>query len=458
MESSKSLSKIFNAIFPFRDFLYILQQEEYSNRRFFVWLPRFFLRRNIENREHIKFTQRAKVTLAITVILFVLDAWYSLTHFPLTIVFVFLLIPLYTVIANLIVTPIYNQIKKGIRQKARKAFMERAKSPNGKTKVIAITGSYGKTTVKNFINDLLKYNYKVQMVPGNINSTMGISRWITDFFLEGNDILIVEMDAFAKGRIAKSCKILPPDIAIVTNVGDQHIERFGTQENLREALGEVFENAKPDAHLIFPVKEEAWVNQIAREENQVLHEVETNDKITYRGKPLTDIPLSESNKINLKFALEVADILDIPEDYVMDISKKLVPPDRRQKVGSIFGYEGVDDSYNISYTTALAGIHEARLQASARGKKLLVITAGIPELGENDLNKNEMMGKELGEFADHTIILGSMFADEIRKGIGDSVKYTIARDLKDAVAKLHDVYPVGEWFVLQQPELTDLYY
>ena len=132
--------------------------------------------------------------------------------------------------------------------------------------------------------EMLKYNYKVQMVPGNINSTMGISRWITDYFLEGNDILIVEMDAFGKGRIAKSCQILPPDIAIVTNVGDQHIERFGTADNLRDALGEVFGNAKPDAHLIFPVELESWVNQISREENQVLHEIEINDKIKTKKK------------------------------------------------------------------------------------------------------------------------------------------------------------------------------
>jgi UDP-N-acetylmuramoyl-tripeptide--D-alanyl-D-alanine ligase len=458
MESSKSLSKIFNTIFPFRDFLYILQQEEYSNKRFFVWLPRFFLRRNIEKREHIKFTQRARVTLVISVILFVLDAWYAVAHFPLSVVFVFLLVPLYIVVANVIVTPVYDHIKKGIRLKARKTFESKSKSPNGRTKVIAITGSYGKTTVKNFIHELLKYNYKVQMVPGNINSTMGISRWITDYFLEGNDILIVEMDAFAKGRIAKSCQILPPDIAIVTNVGDQHIERFGTRENLRDALGEVFENAKPDAHLIFPVELEAWVNQISKEENQVLHEIEINDKITYRGKTLTDVPLSESNKINLKFALEVADILDIPEDYVQDISKKLIPPDRRQKIGNIFGYEGIDDSYNISYTTAVAGIHEAKLQANARGKKLLVITAGIPELGKDDFDKNNMLGRELGMMADHTIVLNSMFAGEIQKGIGESLKYTVACDLKDAVTKLHESYPAVEWFVLQQPELTDLYY
>lgn len=458
MESSKSLSKIFNTIFPFRDFLYILQQEEYSNKRFFVWLPRFFLRRNIEKREHIKFTQRARVTLVVSVVLFSLDAWYSIVHLPLSVVLVFLLVPIYIVISNILVTPIYNNIKRGIRAKAKAVFESKSKLPNGRTKVVAVTGSYGKTTVKNFIHELLKYNYKVQMVPGNINSTMGISRWITDYFLEGNDILIVEMDAFAKGRIAKSCQILPPDIAIITNVGDQHIERFGTRENLRDALGEVFENAKPDAHLIFPVELEAWINQISKEENQVLHEIEINDKITYRGKNLIDVPLSDSNKINLKFALKIADILDIPEDYVLDISKKLVPPDRRQKVGNIFGYEGIDDSYNISYTTALAGIHEAKLQASSRGKKLLVITAGIPELGKDNLDKNEMLGKELAKYADQTIILNSMFASEIQKGIGEKEKYTSVSDLNEAVKNIHKDFGVEEWFVLQQPELTDLYY
>ncbi len=461
MASSKSLSKAFNIVFPFRDFLYILQQEEYDTGRYMRWLPRFFFRRNIEKREHVKFTHRARTTIVIAYVLFVLDVvgiifWHeSLFVGLLFIAVATILIPFYIFVANIIAKPFYEHFKRKIRAQAEEAFHSRGKN----TKVVAITGSYGKTTVKNFLLELLKYNYKVQMVPGNINSTMGISRWITDYFLEGNDILIVEMDAFAKGRIAKSAKILPPDIAIITNIGDQHIERFGTEDNLRDALGELFVKAKPDAHLIFPESEEAWVNHIAKEQNQILHEIPTNsEKIYYRGKEILDVPLSQSNKINLRFALEVADILDIPEDYVSRIVKLLQPPERRQKVGNIFGYQGIDDSYNISYTTALAGIREAKLQAGAQGQKLLVITAGIPELGRDNLDKNEMLGRELSGLADHTFLLKSIFATDVQKGFAEEGKYSLVPDLHTAIESLRMKFSQDEWFLLQQPELTDLYY
>jgi len=122
------------------------------------------------------------------------------------------------------------------------------------------------------------------------------------------------------------------------------------------------------------------------------------------------------------------------------------------------GYECVDDSYNISFTTAQAGIAFARSTANERKKKLLVVTAGIPELGPHDRDKNEMLGKILASKADCVALLKSIFYKQIERGIFDPKKYILFKDLDQFLKKSKERFPTEEWLLLLQPELTDLYY
>ncbi len=458
MEPSKNSSAIFNSILPFGDFLYILQQEEYSSQRYWKWLGRFFSRRNFQIRSRVLYTARAKITLCFAILLWLIAMIVSavlllttnITLALLSIVACSLLIPIFVLIANLILSPLFALAKQRIMRRVAKKV-----SGQGGLKIIGIAGSFGKTTTKNFIYELIRYNYKTQLIPENINTTLGIANWIDRYLTIGTEILIVEMDAYRAGEIAASCAITPPDIAIITNIGDQHIERFGKKENLAGTLNEIFACSRPSAKLLCTAE---TARQLPMSNDHTLILVDPDKQAILASHPDIAARFSESNLGNLAFAIQTAELLAISQEFIIDTCKKMELPDRRQKMITFHGYECVDDSYNISFTTAQAGIAFANATARLKKKKLLVVTAGIPELGPDDQDKNEMLGKILSSKADRVALLKSMFYKQITKGISDSGHYILFKDLQEFLRRSRELFPPEQWLILLQPELTDLYY
>ncbi len=389
-------------IFPFFDFLYLLQLEEYDTKRYLKLISRFFLKRGFQKRQKLVLTSRVRVTLALSVVLTILGSY-------LTIIFTVLLIPFWVALANIVLNPIYERIKHGIQKSAAKHF---ANKYNGK--VIAVAGSFGKTTTKNYIYELVRYNFKTQMIPGNINTPTGIAAWILKNLNTTTEILIVEMDTYFIGEIKRSCAITPPDIAILTNVGDQHLERFGSKAKLKIALHEVFNYAKAGA-------------------------IKISDK-----------------ESNLEYALAVAKALKIPKDIVDDTAKKLAKPDRRGNIIDLHGFETIDESYNISFTTAKFTLKNALLLAKQMKKKLIVVTAGIPELGRENKDANFEYGKILAESKAQVVLCKTVLHNEVLEGISQEV--LLAEGMTDAWEIIKKNFSPKEYLVLMQPELGDNYY
>lgn len=392
----KTLSKILSNLYPISDFLYILQLEEYESLRYFKKLKRFFWKRNLQKRGSLIYTQRIKITL-----LFALP--FILLTPPLT--------PFWIGVSNMILYPYFSVIRNNIQKKAANYF----KKINKNTKVIAVAGSYGKTTTKNYIYEIIRYNYRTQMVPGNINTPTGIANWVLNNFDPETQILIVEVDSYFIGEIKMSLKITPPDISILTNIGDQHLERFKTRTNLTIALNEVFKYAKTNAIKI------------------------------------------KNLKTNLSYALEVAKILKIPKDIIKSSIKNFKIPERRRNLTEIDGFEVIDDSYNISETTAVFGIKYASGLSKGKNKSLIVITAGIPELGTENKNGNLHLGNELNKYANKVFLLQSILANDVKKGISKKEKIIELNNMHEVWLKLKEFDP-KRYLVLMQPELNDLYY
>ena len=457
MEQSKDLLKVFNIVLPFNDFTYILQQDEYSSRRYLKWLKRFFFRRNFQIRDHLQYTFRIKVTIFFTLFIwfFSLICLFSTLNHNLIIaslieIIWIILIPVFVFLGNLLLSPFFGILKLRV---IKRASIRTQQLKN--LKIIAVTGSFGKTTTKNFIFELVRYNYRTQIIPGNINTAMGISDWINRYLETGTEILIVEMDTYKKGEIKESCNAASPDIAIITTIGDQHLERFSTKDNLAKSLSEIFIYAKPSAKLLCNADTAKEIHQIDPKRftmvsPNVLKILEHHGSILSR--------FSSSTLTNLAFAIKTAELLEISKEFIIDTCEKLELPDRRQKVTTFHGYDCVDDSYNISFTTAQAGLQAAKKIAKTKKKKLLVITAGIPELGPENQDKNEILGKILTTEADHIALLKSMFYKEIAEGITDQNKYTLFKDFGEFLSKSNNLFPAADWLLLLEPELTDLYY
>ena len=455
MALRKNLLKIFSSIFPFADFAYILQLEEYDTLRYVKWLPRFFFRRGIQRRETLAYTARVKILLAASVGIYGVLVVIAAIHHALPVALLLsliatLLIPFIVLVAAAVLSPAFLVAHARMRNQAQRTIA----AARGKMRIVMIAGSYGKTTTKGFIGQLATHQFRLQVPPGNINTPSGIAAWIVRDLRASTDLLIIEADGYSRLEYAQTCTMVPADIAVITNIGDQHLERFGSRQALADALAEVFARAHPGAHLIAPHAAADELQKMALG-NRTVHAVSSSVP-QYRGMPIEALHLSDSQRQDLALALAVADILDIPERFVVAEARTIAVPERRQMRRELYGYDAIDDSYNISFSTAAASIAAASKAAGVQEKKLLVITAGIPELGPRMLDGNKKLGELLAKNADHTIVLGSVLSPEILRGLGNA-PHTVLPKLSEFDRLKEHFYP-GEWFLLLLPELNDLYY
>ncbi len=440
-------SNLLSVIFPFSDFIYILQQEEYSSQRLMYWLPRFFLRRQIQVRQHLVWTARAKILLLASSFVYVVALSCgiissSIYILPLVIVLTILLIPIHVLIANMLTSPIFSLLKN------RRLYLASARVKSVRDlKIIAVAGSYGKTTIKQLIYEMIRYTKRVQMIDGNINTPLGIAYWVSAKLQSNTEVLIVEMDTYHQGEIAESCWVTPADIAILANIGDQHLERFAGAADHAKALSEIFTFAKQTAILVA----DADTLQTLRKQTGF---------VPSRHMRIEEVSPDSTNVrgINIAFALKAAEIFAVPFRFKDDAASRTEEPDRRKSKTQMYGYEAIDDSYNISFTTVSASLAEAREYANSLGKKLLVVTAGIPELSKEHRENQRKLGQLLFSSSDHTYVLGSMFQQEIVWGIKDDSKYTLVKDLNEFAQLAPQKHIPAEYVLLVLPELTDLYY
>ena len=115
--------------------------------------------------------------------------------------------------------------------------------------VIALTGSVGKTTTKDMVAAVLGEKYKVLKTEGNLNNEIGVPMTLLRLGSE-HEIAVLELGMNHAGEIDYLSALVEPDVVLMTNIGDSHIEHFGTREKILEAKSEIFHHARPDAFAV----------------------------------------------------------------------------------------------------------------------------------------------------------------------------------------------------------------
>ena len=394
----QSVTDVVRLFCPLRDFLYILQLEEYDLWRYLKQVRLRICKRGFEKRDTLKRTTRMKITILLTMLLFSLYA-YAVLLLPgmwgfLAIVFVPLLTPFIIFLSSLLVSTLVALQKRRVLNRT-KAHM-RDRYPH--VQIIGITGSYGKTTVKYLLYELLKHRFETALIPENINTTLGTANYILQHdFPPTLEYLIVEMGAYTRGDIKEIASVLPPDIAILTKLGDQHLERFGGFTNLVLGKNEIFAHA-PRAALKFTT--EAALKILAE------HNLPTEG--------ITTVPSDDSAKDNITLAAAVAKHVGVSENSIEDTVEKFEMPERRDNSYTAGGVTVLDNSYNISPQTASSLLKGVRRQADADHKSLVVMTAGIAEQGAESDKVNKTFAEELNRYAHRVILHPSIYAPAMR--------------------------------------------
>lgn len=277
-------------------------------------------------------------------------------------------------------------------------------------KIILITASFGKTSIKNFLFEILKDDFKCHKTPRSVNTLAGLIQDINTNLTKDTQIYIAEAGARVKGDIAQITELLSPQIVIVGEIGAQHIEYFKTIENVRktklEALGSK-RLLKAFVHSSTLAKESENVEIF----DQNLSEVEANLNglsFSLDGIKFSSPLLGKFNCTNLAVCVKTAIYLGLNSEKIQNSLNRLKNVEHRLERLDAGGKIIIDDSFNGNFNGMSASYE---LVSSYEGRKVL-ITPGIVESTAED---NEKLSKIINEIFDVVMISSSLNAVSLLK-------------------------------------------
>ena len=344
-------------------------------------------------------------------------------------------------------------------------------------KIIGITGSFGKTSVKFILQKFLEGRYKVCASPNSFNTPMGLCRSINQNLKPGDQIFIAEMGARKKGDITKLCGIAPPDIAVITAIGEQHMATFKNIDAVASAKYEIIQNLKPEGLAVFNLNSQKVIelcHKTKHDKIMVGNLIQDKDcfahysnpqtfnrgsrfSLTIDGKTIDCVTalLGLHNIGNITLAAALAYKLGVGlEDIAQKITELKPIPHRLQLIESGGGLTIIDDSFNANLEGAKAALD---ILKSFLQKKI-VITAGLVDMGKFQRRANEELGRHIARAADWCIITGpnSLYIyDGLIKENFSIKRIRICDNLDQAVNVLNSI--PGSKVALFQNDLPDNY-
>ena len=327
------------------------------------------------------------------------------------------------------------KINQPIEKKINKKYFDECKDTLSKRSdliKIGVTGSYGKTSVKNVLQSILSKKYEVLATPESYNTPMGIVKTVKRLE-DKHQILICEMGARQVGDIDELCSLVSLDYAVITGITRQHLETFSTLENVIKTKSEIlkgvkksafisaddkysieiYKNAKCDKYLAGVNKTK---NSYLYAENVSFSELGTNFTLVFGDKKV-DVKTSLLGKgavSNIVLASAVALNFGITLDEIKEAIENLKQiPHRLELIKGANGVYVLDDGYNSNpegFKTAI------ELLKSFKGKKY-VVTPGMVELGHAQSGLNYKMGELLSTVCDGVILVGRSGSLQIREGL-----------------------------------------
>ena len=261
-------------------------------------------------------------------------------------------------------------------------------------KVLAITGSCGKTTTKNLVVNVLSKKYHVVCTPDNHNTYINTAETILNC-KRNTDFAVIEMGAVLKEQIKIFCGICDPNYGVVTKIGKAHIGKFGSFENVKYAKsrlyahlanngGIAFVNSKDD--VLLELSEELGVNKILFNE-ETTSTVRTSEKNPYLriktpGKQIDTQLIGEYNIPNVLCAKCIGEYFEIPEKDILSAIKSFKPENLRSEIRYVGENIIVVDTFNSNPTSCSSSLKSFAKQFS--NKDTLVILGDMKELGDGN--------------------------------------------------------------------------
>ena len=329
-----------------------------------------------------------------------------------------------TLFLTLIVTLILSNIIEKIlfllfKSRAKNRLLE-----NKDLKIVAITASYGKTSIKNFLHHVLKNHFKTYKTPRSVNTIVGLVLDVNKDLPKDTQIYIAEAGARVKGDIKTIANFLEPQIAIIGSVGEQHIEYFKTLENIKNTKKELLLSPRlqkafvhSSANVVPSEKIEEFPNNLHIVKSNLdglWFDMELNGKVEHFYAPI----LGSFNAINLAAVVLVATHLGMSVLEINEALTTLPQVEHRLQKIEANGKIIIDDSFNGNLEGMLEAIN---ISSNYSGRKVII----TPGLVESTLSANILLAKEIDKVFDFVIITGTLNANILKANINEDKVFVL---------------------------------
>ena len=384
--------------------------------------------------------------------------------------------------ANTVNHPIENGINRHYINDAKSILAE-----HPDLLIIGVTGSYGKTSVKFYLETLLRQKYNVLVTPESYNTPMGVVKTIRGKLRPIHEIFVCEMGARYVGEIKEICDIVHPKHGVITSIGPQHLDTFGSMENIQKTKFELAD-ALPEDGILFLNGDNEYIMQELKEKTNTPGQVGPLDdpefyhservgsgyyasdiRVSSMGTEFTvTAPTGETqrfsmklvgahNVINVMGAIAVAHRLGIELKELRVPVRRLRPVAHRMEMKAKGDVTIIDDAFNSNPIGSKAAVETLALFDGMR----ILITPGMVELGADEDEYNRKFGTYAARCCDKVLLVGPKHTKPIKEGLlskGFNVKNIEVFDRVDeAIEFAYGIRTGSHKYILLENDLPDNY-
>ena len=437
-----------------------------------------------QNKKPLVITKRIRRLICTIVILYLIPVvLYGINfdnlQFSWMMIFVLsvmlFLNPFVVFIANIINHPIERGVYHYYKNKAQTKLRNMSS-----LKIIGITGSYGKTSSKNILSDILNVRYNALPTPRNLNTYNGLIMTVNNHMDKFTDIFIAEMGAYVKGEIKGLCDLVKPKYGILTTIGTAHLESFGSEENIISGKFELIESLPKDGFAILNGDDPKQVGYKLKNkvktvwigiDNKDVDVRACNIKCSSKGTSFDVEFKSTKSKHHFETKLlgkhSVYNILagiacgvefGIEIEDLQSAVKMVKPVEHRLELKKLGVFYQIDDAYNSNPVGARSACEVLGMMDGVK----VVVTPGMIELGEKENYYNKEFGKQIAEVADYAVLIGEKRTKPIYEGLlekkFDKDKIVVFNDVREAYTFINSLSDgKKQIFALFENDLPDTY-
>lgn len=379
-------------------------------------------------------------------------------------------------LSNIINHPIERGVYNYYKNKAQTKLREMSG-----LKIVGITGSYGKTSSKNILADILNIKYNALPTPRNLNTYNGLIMTVNNHMDKFTDIFIAEMGAYVKGEIKGLCDLVKPKYGILTTIGTAHLESFGSEENIVQGKFELIESLPLDGvgvlngddpkQVSYKLKNKCkiiWIGIKNKDADVIASNIKcsnvgTSFDVSFKGDDqkyhFQTRLLGDHNVYNILSAIALGHYFGIEINDLISSVKNVKAIEHRLELKKLGNFYMIDDAYNSNPVGARNAVKVLGMMPGIK----IIVTPGMIELGSKEDEENEKFGEEIAdENPDYVVLIGKEKTKPIKQGLKNrgynEDNIIIYNDVREAYTFINSVNKGNkDVYALFENDLPDTY-